>query len=523
MTALVNALWQGLAVTAITALLLKSLPHSSAATRHSIWWAALTTVLGLAVHHLSVGLETAIGATTPRFPAVDPAGGVGPMTLMLPAPPAWMLGAGIFTWLVWAICGSTRLGGSIWAVRRLKDRAVPIDERLQRQLPMWIAARGSGRRLELRQSDEISCACAAGLFGRPTIIIPTRLIERLPPRDLDLIVMHEHAHLERHDDWSRLAQALICVVAGLHPAVALIGRQIDFEREAACDDRVVARVGAALGYARCLADAADVAASGAARGLVRRLAPGALTTSHELVARVARLVGRDSASSAPLARLTAACCTAACAGATLVVVSAGPIVVMREVTTETTAPVVPPVLARGPEGLRPMDWPLRAAPGVPVVLSSAGISSRPRKRAAQVQVRPSLRDAATPRREQIEMTSKERASLGPAVQIQPTPSDAVAAPEDARQRGQTQRDQTVIASRTLAAPLIGPVGAALRPAASDAPWSAASATWGGTRIGVGAAHAGLATATSMRSAGVAIGRVFTLTGRRIARHASAGP
>jgi hypothetical protein len=46
-TAVLNAIWQGLALTALTWAILHLSPRLSAATRHGIWLATLATVLAL--------------------------------------------------------------------------------------------------------------------------------------------------------------------------------------------------------------------------------------------------------------------------------------------------------------------------------------------------------------------------------------------------------------------------------------------------------------------------------------------
>ena len=76
--------------------------------------------------------------------------------------------------------------------------------------------------------------------------------------------MHEYAHLARYDDWLQLFQAIARAVGGLHPAVGWLSRRIDLDREAACDDYVVARTGAARQYASALLEAAVVAGAGPA-------------------------------------------------------------------------------------------------------------------------------------------------------------------------------------------------------------------------------------------------------------------
>jgi hypothetical protein len=70
-------------------------------------------------------------------------------------------------------------------------------------------------------------------------------------------VLHEHAHVQRRDDWVQLLQVVLTAVAGLHPAVRWISDRLELEREVACDDWVIARTGRPRSYARCLARVAE--------------------------------------------------------------------------------------------------------------------------------------------------------------------------------------------------------------------------------------------------------------------------
>ncbi len=64
--------------------------------------------------------------------------------------------------------------------------------------------------------------------------------------------MHEAAHLARRDDYALLVQRILEAVFWPHPAVRFIARQLDVEREIACDDRVVNATGEPCVYAACL-------------------------------------------------------------------------------------------------------------------------------------------------------------------------------------------------------------------------------------------------------------------------------
>ena len=71
--------------------------------------------------------------------------------------------------------------------------------------------------------------------------------------ELEHVLLHETAHIARKDDWTNLLARVLGAALALHPVAVWILRQIEREREMACDDWVVARTGAAKPYAASLA------------------------------------------------------------------------------------------------------------------------------------------------------------------------------------------------------------------------------------------------------------------------------
>ena len=133
--------------------------------------------------------------------------------------------------------------------------------------------------------DDLVPAAVLG-FRRPLIVVPRALRDALTDAELDQVVAHEHAHVERRDDWASLVQRIVEVPVGWHPAVWLIGRWLRRERELAADERVALRTGAPRAYARCLARVAEAMSWPAAP----RLASGAVGSRGEVARRVAHLL-----------------------------------------------------------------------------------------------------------------------------------------------------------------------------------------------------------------------------------------
>ena len=84
---------------------------------------------------------------------------------------------------------------------------------------------------------------------RPVLLLPSEVAGQLDDEELETVVLHELAHVERRDNlFGNLQTALECVF-WFNPAVWLVGRRLFAERESACDERVVEAGGAAGAYA----------------------------------------------------------------------------------------------------------------------------------------------------------------------------------------------------------------------------------------------------------------------------------
>jgi uncharacterized protein YjbI with pentapeptide repeats/beta-lactamase regulating signal transducer with metallopeptidase domain len=191
-------------------------------------------------------------------------------------------------WLGGACIGLIGLVASVVRVRGLKKRSSPLDGALADELP-WLTD-GPGREIYLRLSFEIETPVAIG-FGRPVILIPTELANVDGLTGIETLVLHEHAHLRRYDDWTNLVQRIIERIFWFNPILWIVGRRIALEREIASDDEVVEKTGAAHEYATSL------------WRLAREMrmpehavvAPGALLTRKQISVRIEQLLDKNRA------------------------------------------------------------------------------------------------------------------------------------------------------------------------------------------------------------------------------------
>jgi len=223
----VNWLWQGCVVAVAAAALLR-LVDGSAAHRYLVAWSALGVVLLLPVlSAIGVSSAPALALAVPSTPVVSMPSGWWTSTIVV-----------LLAWALWSAASGARVALAFARTRRAKARCRPFPPALEARLHHWTSVKSEGRRAALAVSRSVPTAAVLGC-GTPVIAVSPLLVRQLTAHDLDRIVIHEWAHVQRRDDVAIFLQLAIRILAGWHPAVWWIDRQIAFAREAACDDAAV--------------------------------------------------------------------------------------------------------------------------------------------------------------------------------------------------------------------------------------------------------------------------------------------
>src|SRR5262249_24799390 len=89
---------------------------------------------------------------------------------------------------------------------------------------------------------------------RPVVLVPAAALAGLPPEQLEALLIHELAHIRRHDYLVNVLQGVVEALLFYHPAVWWVSGHIRTEREFCCADIVVGVNGDVLTYARALAE-----------------------------------------------------------------------------------------------------------------------------------------------------------------------------------------------------------------------------------------------------------------------------
>ena len=248
---LIQFLWQGALIAALFAIA-RPFAHKPA-TRYTLACIALAAMI--VAPFVTFWIP---GATSGPHGAIVPVPAPAPSAVFQthPAPDFWER---IFPWLVAAwfagvMAFSVRLIGSWFAATRLRlTAASATPHELRQTLERLARSMGLSRPVRLLVSTAVEIPVVVGWL-RPAILMPAAALAGFPVGYLEALLMHELAHIRRHDFLVNLLQRTAEALLFYHPALWWVSRQIRVERELCCDDLAVAASGDVLTYARALAE-----------------------------------------------------------------------------------------------------------------------------------------------------------------------------------------------------------------------------------------------------------------------------
>ncbi|CAH1001212.1 hypothetical protein LEM8419_02111 [Neolewinella maritima] len=166
--------------------------------------------------------------------------------------------------------------------RSLRRSGLPPPPQARRQFRVLRESLSKTVDASWRISRRISTVVAIG-FLHPIILFPIGLLNQLTPQETEAILLHELAHLMRNDHRWVVLQQLVGDLFFYHPLVYWLGRQLEREREFACDDIVRQRVARGV-YASALLRVARYTQS-----IHQPSNPLAVNAIHSLAQRLHRL------------------------------------------------------------------------------------------------------------------------------------------------------------------------------------------------------------------------------------------
>ncbi len=201
-----------------------------------------------------------------------------PLHLWLP----WATAA----WLMGVLLLSLRPLWGWMHVRRLQRHELsPLSDVLERAGERSTRRLGVKRIVRFAESALVEVPTVVGCL-RPLVLLPASAVTGLSAAEIELILVHELAHVRRHDCLVNLAQTVIEALLFYHPGMWWVSSQIRKERENCCDDMAVAIGRDRTAYVHALARLEQQRAPAPVVGLA--------ATGGALLTRVRRLLGRPT-------------------------------------------------------------------------------------------------------------------------------------------------------------------------------------------------------------------------------------
>ena len=131
----------------------------------------------------------------------------------------------------------TRLSFAIRRTGRIKSHSHPVSiERLDSLIQTLAKTWSMSVVPKIALAEEIVVPKVVGVL-RPTILLPVSAITGLSQDELEMVITHELAHIQRHDMWVNLLQRHGETVMFINPAMWFVSLRIESLREYCCDEK----------------------------------------------------------------------------------------------------------------------------------------------------------------------------------------------------------------------------------------------------------------------------------------------
>jgi beta-lactamase regulating signal transducer with metallopeptidase domain/protocatechuate 3,4-dioxygenase beta subunit len=152
-------------------------------------------------------------------------------------------------WLVGTVFMFIRLLIGWFRLRRFCLTADPVFED-RRIRDMY------GKKLKILITSQIDCPVCFGIL-HPVIMLPPEMYINAAPEEVQMVLNHELAHIERRDCLTNLFQRIIEAVFFFHPLVWYASSQLTQQREQICDNYVIEKGAHIMDYTKLLSRIAE--------------------------------------------------------------------------------------------------------------------------------------------------------------------------------------------------------------------------------------------------------------------------
>ena len=250
---LIHSLWQGAVLVVSAGCVLAGTRQSAAAVRYRLLGLLLFLFLAACgitfLYELYLAGEIGGTGESGNTAVADAlAAGSGMLRRYCETNAGWIVCA----WFVVAAVKAVRMAGGwgyVHAISRHGHTEAP--EQWVQLVARWAGQLEIRRRIRLLESRLVQAPMVVGHL-KPIIFIPLGLINQLPPDEIESVLLHELAHIRRHDYLVNLMQQLSECVFFFNPGLLWVSSLLREERENCCDDIAIAQTGDRVRLVRAL-------------------------------------------------------------------------------------------------------------------------------------------------------------------------------------------------------------------------------------------------------------------------------
>jgi beta-lactamase regulating signal transducer with metallopeptidase domain len=258
------------------------------------------------------------------------------------AAPKWITVTLVLAWGFIAALRVLNLFRQCGLLRVWKRYGISPSLELQQMFERLCQQMNVSRKPRLTICSHVAAPMAVG-FWQPAVLLPLKVFTAAEEAQVEQILRHELAHVRRRDDWSNLFQQLIRAVLFFHPGVWWLSRRLTIEREIACDDHVLAALGAPRAYALFLTEFAS-----RKDGRDWAVAPAAWSHKSQLKERIHMILDLKRNSSVRVAGGSVGALTIATSLLALLAVLSGPRVALAQSAGAATGSDTPSASVTAP-------------------------------------------------------------------------------------------------------------------------------------------------------------------------------
>ena len=247
----IHSLWQGLILTILAGIVIYCTGKVYASVRYGILSILFFLFIGAVITTFVIELNKGT-ATSPGLRILENLADTNllfnqsifgqyyiKLVAFLNANAQWIVSA----WLIVLIFKSTRIIVDLLYVNRLRNQHL-FSPSLEWQTKFNLLSEHLGirKKIAFMESAKIKIPAVIGYF-KPVVLIPTGILTQLPAGELESILLHELAHIRRHDYLVNFIQRVAELIFFFNPGLLWVSSLLRIERENCCDDLVISTTG----------------------------------------------------------------------------------------------------------------------------------------------------------------------------------------------------------------------------------------------------------------------------------------